>query len=252
MNLIERFFESTVIKFILFFSLYLFTTSVLAAPQETRLSKVTSSIKAQQPLDVLCLGEESALLFGAYLHGMDTIDPSKQELENRKLLDTIAKELNMRIAIPRSKDSCSPTKEKTCWIQSSREDVTKTYEAIASSVSKCFPQDAKFGLIAFSNGGYLAGKIVNYCITPQPLWAILIGSGGTAREISRPSLKECAPLFILIGKNDLANKSAKNYKSQMERLGADVKLTEFQGGHVVPFDSLVSTLKDIIKKNKAR
>lgn len=240
-------FRKSIFTFAVFFPLLL--ASYVAASSEKNaingkftFSKLTITADLSKLFKTECVGNENAKRFGIYLHGMGPITPTTEELNYRKRMSEVASALNMRIAIPRSKKVCTPSRV-LCWPHGTFEDVSMTYEEVVDAAHDCFPEDAKFGVIGFSNGGYFAGKLVNFCLSPQPEWIIAIGSAGTVRPTQKSSLKDCAPITFLIGQSDITNKDAKAYKTALERLGARTKLSEFKGGHMVPLEPLINELK---------
>jgi hypothetical protein len=108
-----------------------------------------------------CLGPPDASHFAVYLHGVDQPSVSAQELGNRKSLGAIAKALSIRIALPRASMPCPNEPSSVCWAWSFNErEVDATVEAMTRSAAACFGTGRPFGLIGFSNGGYLITKLL--------------------------------------------------------------------------------------------
>src|ERR1700733_2057996 len=74
-------------------------------PNKDAANANANAISKQNDL-VTCLGPENAKKAAVYLHGLDTVHPSVQEMQNRKTLSEIAKNLNLRIAVPRAPSHC--------------------------------------------------------------------------------------------------------------------------------------------------
>lgn len=108
------------------------------------------------PLDVSCIGPDNAKGFLIYLHGMDSKSPSKQELQNRKILNDLASKYNLKIALPRAQMQCPTQPGSICWGWTwNASELANIIPQILESREQCFPNDQPFGVIGFSNGGYL-------------------------------------------------------------------------------------------------
>jgi hypothetical protein len=64
---------------------------------------------------ISCIGSEKAPLGAVYLHGMDSVIPSDQEMQNRKILQDISEKYNIRIALPRASQTCAQSPNQICW-----------------------------------------------------------------------------------------------------------------------------------------
>ena len=98
--------------------------------------------------DTICLGPKKASHFAIYLHGMDSVVPSIQELQNRETLEKIANKLNLRIAIPRATNRCLQQPNLLCWGWDENTSL-KTLNAlkdIPRSAEQCF-SNKSYGLI---------------------------------------------------------------------------------------------------------
>lgn len=195
---------------------------------------------------VSCIGNNSARNNIIYFHGMDEDPPSSQENENRKILLDLAKKFDVMFALPRGNSTC---KNKRCWNQFSKKITEDTFRYAVKLSSSCFKRETDFGVIGFSNGGYLTGKISHYCFKPQPIWSISIGSAGNIDDFREDfSLKNCTPIYLLIGKNEMTYKPAKKYFSDLRSRNANVELIEFDGGHEVPKIALENLLDSLLHR----
>jgi len=213
-----------------------------------------SKARAQVPsqLDVTCIGPANAPHSLIYLHGMDSASPSKLELQNRAILITLANSLNIRIALPRAFMACPTQADSFCWGWSFNQDeIQKVLPLILQSRTKCFSNTIGFGMIGFSNGGYLLTNWYRNALTPRtdsiPTFFITSGSD---QGLVPPSIKSLAtnpPLTMLIGNQDIYSQDPSNvFFNQMKTLGAKVNRIEFNGGHQLDLPSLKSTLSSYL------
>ncbi len=202
-----------------------------------------------------CLGPTNARSFAVYLHGIDSAVSSDLELKNRTNLARIAASLSMRIALPRATLTCPNQKSSLCWGWSFDEAETDTASAIIDRAAKeCFG-DRPFGLIGFSNGGYLVSKLMRQCLArdklPRVSWMVAIGSAAFkgALEPRPESLVGCGRLVLLTGTEDTFNfDPTDRFVHLLEAKGADVRAVRFDGGHLVPEESLERVLRDLVAR----
>ncbi|NRA47247.1 MAG: hypothetical protein HRU09_20035 [Oligoflexales bacterium] len=192
-----------------------------------------------------CLGAKSSRSL-IFLHGLDT--PARPDAANQsayEVLKKISSQLNIRLALPRSNTYCKQGR-KLCWNVSNKVgDLKKIYQEIKVKSSACFPHNSKPILVAFSNGGYFLNKLVHHCILPRDTTAISIGSAGYVS--SKDSLASCARLNLMLGKYESTYKAGVNYFLKMKSLKARIKLTKFNGGHMVPYEPLYKIISEQIK-----
>lgn len=199
-----------------------------------------------QAAPALCLGPKDAASRFIYLHGMDDEKPTAQELENRRLLGKLAESLSMRVAVVRGNHRC---KGKVCWKQDTPQEVTATYEALRRDAGACFDSSKPLGLLGFSNGGYLAGKIAFHCLTPKPEWVVVVGSAGTVKADA--SLAQCAPVTVLMGERDMTLEKARRFHKDLASRGALTRFETFKGGHEFKEDVLKRILQAPVPPRKA-
>lgn len=191
-----------------------------------------------------CLGDPQAKHQLIYFHGMDEGEPGKQEQENRDLLARLAKDLSLRIALPRGQSRC---KGQRCWESGTKPQLEASYQDALRQAKTCIAVDGPFHAIGFSNGGYFISKIFHNCLTPQPQSLLAIASAGVAPD-AKTSLKNCGHHGQLIGDRDITLNKAKTYDRALKKLAADTTLQIFRGGHRVPEAELRQWLQSVITK----
>lgn len=204
---------------------------------------------SEAQLNVTCIGNDNAQGFLIYLHGMDSIIPSPQELTNRKILTDIALKYNLKIAMPRAEMECPTQLESICWGWTwSSLELTTIIPKILSAREQCFSSDKPFGVIGFSNGGYLlnnwfqAGLLPSFGINPS----FIISSGADRGFILSNSidLSKNPPLILIAGDHDIYNHDmSETYSAQLMTMHADVKVVTFNGAHELNEDVLTTALK---------
>lgn len=196
-----------------------------------------------------CFGPKDSKTVAVYLHGMDTESPSNQELENRKVLSKISESLKIGIAIPRTKNKC-PNKTQLCWGWNFNDTgVVDTAIQLAIETQKqCFPKADQFGIVGFSNGGFIANQIVKDCKKTNFKWLISIGAGGSFNKNNKTDLSKCNSLTLMAGKQDKFNyEPIKDLAKWLKEHKADVTLVEYNSGHLLPEKDLEKVLKSIIQ-----
>jgi predicted esterase len=197
---------------------------------------ISASAEAVETQDIQCLGSPRAKHFVVYLHGLDAKELSHQEVANRKILEQIAKKLDLRIALPRAQDKCSNV---ICWGWAlTNEKAKESIPLIKASAKSCFASGTQFGLIGFSSGGYLATKLFRSCMLPSFLpevnWIVTSGSAMMNGPIEPlpENLEKCGAITMLVGTKDKSNLDpSKNYLHQLEAKKAHIKYVEFEGDH---------------------
>lgn len=194
-----------------------------------------------------CLGRASARHSAVYVHGKDTLLPSMQELGNRVTFSKIAKELDLRIALPRSKSRCKDNPDLLCWPQDDTESLLVSSAWIQGSADHCFSKEARFGIIGFSNGGFLASRLVQFCVLPnEVLWVLSVGSSGSWGRRNKKDLSHCGRLRLVVGRGDPHLSYAREYAAHLKELGADVELAEYPDGHTLPFEPIRKVIEKLL------
>jgi len=195
---------------------------------------------------VVCIGPKDASRFMVYLHGMDTISPSKQELENRKVLSRLAESLKIKFAIPRAKSKCPTNSAQLCWSWQAKisTDLESTKNAISTSANECFPSKG-YEVLGFSNGGAALTSMLRLCEKVEFKKAIAIGAAGGWFSSDPKDLRSCGPKLIsMLGKEDGANqKPVRDLTAHLLSLHAPIELVEYVGGHALSYEPLYEVLK---------
>lgn len=196
-------------------------------------------------INTICVGKETANTAVVYLHGLDSLTPSLQEENNRRTLSQLADELGFRLAIARSGFSC---KDKLCWPQKTPEEHKDTYTLLTKALSTCLTKHTKsWGLLGFSNGGYFASKVAQYCYLDGPKWIIASGSAGSLIKDTQEKPAQCPKLTVMIGDQDITRNNAKRYAESMKTAGFKVSFNLFAGKHELLKKPLLIQLRELIK-----
>jgi hypothetical protein len=195
---------------------------------------------------VECVGPKNARKYIVYLHGMDTVSPSKQELENRKVLGRLSEVLKIRFAIPRAKAACATHPSQLCWTWSAKTsaELDSVIAAIKSSSDACFPSKT-YDVLGFSNGGVALGSLLRLCEKVEFKSAITVGAAGGWFSSDPQDLRKCGPkLVAMLGTEDQTNqKPVRDFVAHLISLNAPAELVEYNGGHTLMYDSLYKLLK---------
>ncbi|MEO0334909.1 MAG: hypothetical protein AAF202_00840 [Pseudomonadota bacterium] len=198
-----------------------------------------------------CMGSPSARNHAVYLHGFTGHKFETSELRNLQNLRKLVNNLDLMIAIPKSPKSCfHKGRRRRCWGTEMTETQARDATRIAAkAAAKCFPRRSDYGLIGFSNGGYVATKVFSYCLAPQISprlkWIVTIGAAklwGSGH--SRRNLRSCRPITLVAGKRDRYNYERRQNKFRnLRKKGADISILLFDGGHEVPYGPLLTALR---------
>ena len=179
------------------------------------------------------LGNKNAKTSWIYLSGLTQTIDSEQETHNRKLLDAIGKELNIRIIAVPSQFRCEYFDNKLCWPHETAQETTKTYNYILSYADT--PID---GYIGFSNGGFFLHELMQ--LYPVKQHIITIGATGTVHKDSQIKAKS---VTIIIGKKDEYHYTyALDFSEQLENVNVPVTVIEHDEGHIIPQNILEQAL----------
>ncbi len=197
-------------------------------------------------IEITCIGDATAKSQAIFLHGFITETKEKGPQPNyRTLLDRVAKDGNLRIAMPVSKDPCRGDSKKRCWSGNDGKEIAAIWNDVLAASQQCIDTKKPFGLIGHSNGGYMTGRILMRCLKPQPKWAIAGGAAGDISHTAGVDAKECAELTVFIGKKDLTNLKAKKFVEQMHAKKRLAKLVEYSGAHDFQVKSLVALIHQL-------
>jgi predicted esterase len=197
-----------------------------------------------------CIGPDRPVGYLVYLHGRDFDPPGELELTNRKNLQKIADTLHVKIALPRGEEVCGGKGPPHCWGWEISEAQAKRALVVAQSAAdSCFGPGKNYGVIGFSNGGYIVARIFRSCMKRPDgktiPWLVSIASAATNPPQSEwpADLSQCGDYTLITGKKDAANqdKDQRFQKPILKRKG-HVRAVEFDGGHEVPLDPTLSVI----------
>ena len=185
-----------------------------------------------------CFGDLKASHHVIYLHGFE--DPkqrSPEEDENRRILERLAREKNLRIALPQA-PTCPNGKK--CWSGKNEQDIKETFRLIQKEASPCWSTaSAPYSLVGFSNGGYFALKLYRQHQDPRLKKLLAFGSAGywdPAKDQRNPY----SSFSLFMGERDITLKEAQRLAQKMSKTGMQLKL--FKGGHRLDYDRLAESL----------
>jgi hypothetical protein len=180
-----------------------------------------------------CLGSERASRQVVYLHGLDTMAPSWQELDHRRALATLP---DTAIALPRA-PACGAGR---CWPDGD-DGAAVTIAAIREAARACFGERGSYGVVGFSRGGFALARLAS-CQAADARWAIVASAFGHAGE---PGLRDC-PVAVVVGRRDRHHHDgAIGYARSREGAGWPTRLIEHAGGHRLDAASLSSAIEVI-------
>jgi predicted esterase len=196
-----------------------------------------------------CVGPHDARSFAIYLHGVDGLTPSQQELANRGVLAALAESMSIRIAFPRATMACPSQAGSLCWGWRFDEPEVAAATSIARTAARsCFGAKAST-VIGFSNGGYLLTTLIRTCslatYLPEASRVITVGAGMmTGRlEAGPESLAGCGELTMLVGNEDEYNFDPTGKLLEALRAkSASVRELRFNGGHLIDKAALAAAL----------
>jgi predicted esterase len=216
-----------------------------------RRSETTSQNQFSYKEEHSCFGSPNARNHAVYLHGFTDNKFGASELRNLQNLKKLTKNYDLMIATPKSPKACLHKGDlKRCWGTDMTESEARDATVIAArAAAKCFPPQSSYGVIGFSNGGYVANKIFSYClaprISPRLKWIVTVGAAklwGTGH--SKTNLRSCRPITLVAGKNDKYNYERRQNKFRnMRKKGADISILLFDGGHEVPYGPLLTAIR---------
>jgi predicted esterase len=175
-----------------------------------------------------CLGPTEAKGHLIYLHGLTPPDEDTlEEGDNRKVLEQLARELSLRIAMPRG--TLCPT-GKVCWPAADKSEVLKTFDELREKANSCWSGNPRYDLLGFSNGGYFAFKLYKVHQDPQLARILATGSAGTwdpKSDQPHPSSR----FFLMIGRQDITRKKAGQLADILRKALPGFRFETFPGGH---------------------
>lgn len=197
----------------------------------------------------MCLGSPAAQHGVVYLHGIDSVSPSSQELTNREVLKHLAEKWDLRIALPRAEMSCH---HSVCWgWGGSGEEKTSAITKINAAAEACGLSKKSIGLIGFSSGGYMVAQLFRQeefaKMKPPVKWAIAAASGLLKGPLEAHYKNLEGRLVFVVGKKDATYDPTQNYYNRLREKSSGVSLIEFEGGHELTKNSMNDALARILE-----
>lgn len=189
-----------------------------------------------------CIGSPRAHHHAVYIHGLDTYGPAWIELENRERLRAIAALEDISFALPRA-----PFRR---WPQTTPADVDTSLAIVRRAARTCFPPNARYGLIGFSNGGSLVNQLIVRGIRSGAEWLASSAGEGNIRSETPADLRSFGAIRIIAGRADSTARTAPNFVRALARRNADVRLLEHPGGHELPFAETRAALHGLVYREK--
>jgi predicted esterase len=187
-----------------------------------------------------CIGPDDPRGFMVYLHGRDFDPPGTLELQNRRVLEQIAENLHIKIALPRGSETCGGNGPPRCWgWEISDSQTEEALKAIQSAADSCFGPGKSFGLIGFSNGGYVVDRIFRTCALQSSSWFISVGAGAANPPSAQwaSDLSGCGKFTLIEGTQDSQNYDKGGaYLSKIQLRGGHAHELQFEGGHEIPYE----------------
>ncbi|RZA20211.1 MAG: hypothetical protein EOP10_18495 [Proteobacteria bacterium] len=183
-----------------------------------------------------CYGpKENAKAYVVYLHGFEDVNAlSGEEDGNREILQRLASDMNLRIALPLG--PVCPGKGKRCWPAKNEAEVLATFSLITAAKTSCFA-NKDYTLIGFSNGGYYAFKLYKAHKDGHLKKIIASGSSG----LWNPAKEKVNPLsefHLMIGDKDITRKTAELFMQEFKKAAPSSTFRVFAGGHRMDYATL--------------
>ncbi len=187
----------------------------------------TGTISAKT-IEVDCLGSPDAKGHLIYLHGLTAPDQDTQEEgENRKVLEQLAQDLSLRIALPRG--FLCPN-GKLCWPGRDKNEILRTFDKLREKAQTCWKGQPSYGVLGFSNGGYFAFKL--YKLHQDPLLTQILATGSAGTWDSKVDQVNPASRFsLMIGRKDITLKKASQLADTLRKAIPGFRFETFPGGH---------------------
>jgi dienelactone hydrolase len=161
----------------------------------------------------------------------------------------------MRIALPRASKPCAGQPSSICWsFDYNDADTDAAADAIRRAAGTCFGEHP-FGLIGFSNGGYLLSKLFRTCRLHEKVqhstWLLTVGSSTYrgALEFEPARLSGCGSMTMIFGSKDAYNADTDDqYLHALQAKGADVRSVRFDGPHLVPEEPTKTIVGQLLRE----
>lgn len=216
-------------------------------------SHILCSFGASYGQEVFCVGAKRFNRTIIFLHGIDSPLKSDYFANHLRQWDKLGRQMNTRIALPRSDMLCQSPRWKGhyCWNWKANKKALKSVvERIESLSERCFsgrkPSDTLW--LGHSNGGYLVSRLWEQCLLPTTK-ALAIGSAGSpGPDFASTINSNCGLLNLWVGKNDITRRKTKQYYRSINKAKAAVKFSVYNGYHDVPFALVPAKLHSIFDR----
>lgn len=182
-----------------------------------------------------CMGPLRSKAHAIYLHGLTPPSQRLNEVDdNREVLERLAKDLSLRIALPRG-SVCSSG--KLCWPAADKDELLQTFKTLRDEAQTCWSGQTPYSLIGFSNGGYFALKLYKALDDPQLTYILASGSAG----IWDPRIDKPHPttrFALMIGQEDLTARKATQLADILRKLIPGFRFEKFPGAHRLDYKTL--------------
>lgn len=185
----------------------------------------------------ITVGSPNAPQTWIYLCGLT--NNFNQHMNELTTLNTLGKELNIKILAIIPHHRCSQYNNFLYWPHDTQNELLQTYQEIINST-----QAHKIdGYIGFSNGGFFLIQLAQQIELNTPI--IVIGAAGTITNTQGP----LNTINLLIGKKDEWHyKHAINLYKQSKNTNLTINLIEYDNGHEIPLKTLKNVLIHVIQK----
>lgn len=173
----------------------------------------------------IVLGNKLSNVSVVYLAGITSSVYSDQEIKNRRILNKIGKDLNIKIIAITQQHYCKKFNYNKCWPQKSRFNTYTTYLELLGHLHN----EKVSGWVGFSNGGYYLEKLSNLTKINVPIISV-----GAAVKGDNSN-----DFHVLIGNKDMVA-----YKQAKEE---QLNFTEYNGKHELEESSLKKKLMDVVR-----
>ncbi len=203
-----------------------------------------STVAAAKPSRTECLGPTEAKGYVIYLHGFTPPEQkTNEEGDNLEVLERLAKDLSLRIALPRGPLCPSG---KLCWPAGDKDELLQSFAKARADAQACWSGTPEYSLLGFSNGGYFAFKLYKAHDDPKLTRIIASGSAGTWDEkVDKPH--PTSSFAMMIGQQDITMKKASQLANQLRKIIAGFRFEKFPGAHRLDY----KTLSRLLQPSKA-
>lgn len=188
-----------------------------------------------------CYGPKDATTKVVYMHGWDDPAIGAHERQNRAMWQRMAEKHGFRVALPRGDGRCNGGRRQ-CWQTHSKKQIEHSWERILAGAKACFPKPSGFGIVGFSNGGYLATGIYGLCLKPKPSFTIAAGSASLS-FLGAKEYQDCGPFLFHTGKYDPSAQRMERFFKRLKAKNLPVSLVRYPGGHVLNEDELLKAIR---------